>query len=129
MQSGHSRVPGRPQSWPAPELPVRRIGLSAAVPGADGQPNQCQQRNGPNRLSRRGGMLGAPLRARSAHVVQLGAVGIEQRLGKVAEQVAEPYRQGRAITAEVAYANYGPAHQHGDAAALHLPPSTAAFAY
>jgi hypothetical protein len=74
-------------------------------------------------------MLGAPLGTRSAHVVQLGTVGIEQRLGEVVEEVAEPCRQARVITAEVAYANYGPTHQHGDAAALHLPPSTAAFAY
>src|SRR5262245_26294585 len=71
-------------------------------------------------------MLCAPLGTRSAPVVQLGTVGIEQRLGELVEEVAEPCRRARVITAEVAYANYGPTHQHG-AAALHRPPSTAAF--
>src|SRR5262245_6935878 len=111
--------------WPV----VRPKRLSAQAPAADGQPNQRWKRNGPNRASRRRRMLGAPLGARSAHVVQLGTVGIEQRLGEVVEQVAELCRQAAAIAAEVAYANYGPAHQHGDTSALHLPPSTAAFAY
>jgi hypothetical protein len=101
--------------------------LSAPAPAADGQPNQRWERNSPKRPSRRGRMLGPPLGARSAHVVQLGTVGIEQRLGEIVEQLAELCRQARGIAAEVAYANYGPTH--GDAAALHLPPSTAAFAY
>src|SRR5262245_54876479 len=129
MQSGHSPAP-RAAMMVAGIRPVAQPKrLSALAPAANAQPNQRWKRNGRNRPSRRRRMLGAPLGARSAHVVQLGTVGIEQRLGEVVEQVAELCRQAAAIAAEVAYANHGPAHQHGDTATLHLPPSTAAFAY
>src|SRR5262245_33259778 len=100
---------------------VEPEGLSAPAPAADGQPNQRGKRNCPNRPSRRGRLLGAPLGARSTHVVQLGTVGIEQRFGEAAEQVAELCRQARGI-AEGAHANRGPGHQHGDAIRLASAP-------
>src|SRR5262245_24263252 len=42
-------------------------------------------------------MLGVPLRAGAAHVMQLGSIGVEQRLGQVMNQVGQVARQAGSL--------------------------------